>query len=73
MPEVEDDMNVKKVISSDAPKLSLALIQLKLEAFRLGLAQLDLARLLEFSAHLSKIPSLPQPYLTILPIFLEVL
>ena len=38
MPEVEDDMNVKIVISSDAPKLSSALIQLELEAFQLGLA-----------------------------------
>ena len=36
MPEVEDDMEVKIVISSDAPKLSSALIQLELEAFQLG-------------------------------------
>ena len=38
MLEVEDDMNVKIVISSDAPKLSSALIQLELEAFQLGSA-----------------------------------
>ena len=38
MQEVEDDMNVKIVISNDAPKLSSALIQLELEAFQLGLA-----------------------------------
>ena len=68
MPEVEDDMNVKIVISSDAPKLSSALIQLELEAFQLGSP-----RLVKFSAHLLKNPSLPQPYVTILPIILEVL
>ena len=39
MPEVEDDMNVKIAISSDAPKLSSARIQLKLEAFQLGSAR----------------------------------
>ena len=33
--EVEDDMNVKIVISSDAPKLSSTRIQLELEAFQL--------------------------------------
>ena len=66
--EVEDDMNVKIVISSDAPKLSSALIQLELEAFQLGSA-----RLVRFLAHLLKIPSLPQSYVTILPIILEVL
>ena len=38
VPEVEDDMNVKIVISSDAPELSSALIRLELEAFQLGLA-----------------------------------
>ena len=38
MQEVEDDMNVKIVISSDSPKLSSALIQLELEAFQLGSA-----------------------------------
>ena len=67
MPEVEDDMNVKIVISSDAPKLSSALIQLELDAFQLGLAWL-----VGFSAHLLKIPSLSQPYVTILPIILVV-
>ena len=36
MLEVEDDMNVKIVISSDVPKLSSALIHLELEAFQLG-------------------------------------
>ena len=40
MPEVEDDKNVRIVISSDAPKLSSARIQLELEAFQLGSAQL---------------------------------
>ena len=68
VPEVEDNMKVKIVISSDAPKLSSALIQLELEAFQLGSA-----RLVRFLAHLLKIPSLPQPYVTILPIILEVL
>ena len=38
MPEVEDDMNLKIVISSDTPELNLARIQLELEAFQLGLA-----------------------------------
>ena len=38
MPKVEDDMNVKIVISSDALELSFAQIQLELEAFQLGLA-----------------------------------
>ena len=38
MPEVEDDMNVKIVISSDAPELSSALIQLELN---LSQAQLE--------------------------------
>ena len=33
VPKVEDDMNLKIVISSDTPKLSSALIQLELEAF----------------------------------------
>ena len=66
MPEVEDDMNVKIVMSSDTPELSLALIQLEIEAF-----QLRYAWLVGFSAHLLKIPSLPRPYVTILPIFLE--
>ena len=33
MAEVEDNMKVKIVISSDAPELSLARIQLELEAF----------------------------------------
>ena len=68
VPKLEDDMNVKIIISSDARKLSSARIQLELEAF-----QLRLARLVGFSAHLLKIPSLPQPYVTILPVFLEVL
>ena len=36
VPKVEDDMNVKIVISSDAPELSSARIQLELEAFQLG-------------------------------------
>ena len=42
VPEVEDDMNAKIVISSasDALKLSSARIQLKLEAFQLSLARL---------------------------------
>ena len=35
-PEVEDDMNVKIVISSDASELSSAQIQLELETFQLG-------------------------------------
>ena len=35
VPEVEDNMKVKIVISSDAPQLSLARIQLELEAFQL--------------------------------------
>ena len=35
MPEVEGDMNLKIVISSDAPELSSARIQLELENFRL--------------------------------------
>ena len=68
VPEVEGDMNLKIVISSDAPELSSARIQLEPEAF-----QLCSARLVGFLAHLLKIPSLPQPYVTILPIFLEVL
>ena len=68
MPEVEDDMNVKIVISSDVPKLSSALIHLELEAFQLGSPWL-----VKFSTHLLKNPSLPQPYVTILPIILEVL
>ena len=68
VPEVENDMNMKKVIRSDALELSLAQIQLKLEAFQLGSAWL-----VGISAHLLKIPSLPQPYVTILPIILEVL
>ena len=38
VPEVENDMNIKKVIRSDALELSLAQIQLKLEAFQLGSA-----------------------------------
>ena len=42
VPEVEDDMNVKIVISSDAPKLSSAQIQLELEAFQLRSAWLGL-------------------------------
>ena len=45
MPKVEDDMKVKKVISSYASMLSSAWIQLELEAF-----QLDLARLVGFLA-----------------------
>ena len=36
VPEVEGDMNLKIVISSDASKLSLAQIQLEQEAFQLG-------------------------------------
>ena len=40
VPEVEDDMNVKIVMSSDTPKLSLALIQLEIEAFQLRFARL---------------------------------
>ena len=40
VPEVEDDMNLKMVISIDAPELSSAWIQLELEAFQLGSAQL---------------------------------
>ena len=68
MPEAEDDTNVKIVMSSDAPELSLALIHLQPEAFQLGSTWL-----VGFSAHLLKIPSLPQPYVTILPIILEVL
>ena len=67
MPEVEDDTNVKIVMSSDTPELSLALIQLEIEAFQLRFAQL-----VGFLAPLLKIPSLPRPYVTILPIFLEV-
>ena len=67
VPEVENDMNIKKVIRSDALELSLAQIQLKLEDF-----QLSSAWLVGFLAHLLKIPSLPRPYVTILPIFLEV-
>ena len=39
VPEVEGDMNLKIVISSDAPKLSSTRIQLKLEAFQLRSAQ----------------------------------
>ena len=39
VPEVEDDMNVKIVLSSDAPKLISAGIQLELEAFQLGSAR----------------------------------
>ena len=42
VPKVEDDMNVKIVISSDASKLSSARIQLELEAFQLRSAQLGL-------------------------------
>ena len=65
VPEVEDDMNVNIVISSDAPKLSSALIQLELEAFQLGLAcgifGSSLKNLKTFTA------------MTILPIILEVL
>ena len=38
VPEVEDDMNVKIVISSDTPELNLAQIQIELEAFQLCLA-----------------------------------
>ena len=68
VPKVEDDMNVKIVISSDALELSFAQIQLKLEAFQPGSTWL-----VGFSAHLLKIPSLLQPYVTILPIILEVL
>ena len=41
-PEVEDDLNAKIVISSDAPKLSSAWIQLELEAFQLRSAWLGL-------------------------------
>ena len=67
MPEVEDDMNVKIVISSDTPELNLAQIQLELEAFQLCLACGI------FGLSLEKNPSLPQLYVTILPIFLEVL
>ena len=51
----------------------MAQLQLELEAFQLGLAQHDLAQLMGFLAHLLKIPSLPQSYVTILPIILEVL
>ena len=40
VPEVEDDMNLKIVISSDAPELSSARIQLELEDFQLGSARL---------------------------------
>ena len=47
VPEVEDNMKVKIVISSDAPQLSLARIQLELEAF-----QLVSALLVGFLAHL---------------------
>ena len=68
VPKVEDDMNVKIVISSDALELSFAQIQLKLEDFLLGWTWL-----VGFLAHLLKIPSLLQPYVTILPIILEVL
>ena len=68
MPKVEDDMNVKIVISSDALELSFAQIQLKLEAF-----QPSSTWLVGFSAHLLKIPSLPHLFVSILPIFLEVL
>ena len=68
MPKVEDDMNVKIVISSDALELSFAQIQLELEAFQLGSTWL-----VGFSAHLLKIPSLLQLYVTIFPIILEVL
>ena len=68
MPEAEDDTNIEIVMSSDTPELSLALIQLEIKAF-----QLRFARLVGFLAHLLKIPSLPQPYVTILPIILEVL
>ena len=39
VPKVEDDMNVKIVISSDALELSFAQIQLKLEAFQPGSAR----------------------------------
>ena len=42
VPEVENDMNMKKVIRSDALELSLAQIQLKLEAFQLRSAWLSL-------------------------------
>ena len=42
VPEVEGDMNLKIVISSDAPKLSSARIQLELEAFQLRSAWLGL-------------------------------
>ena len=61
-------MNVKIVISSDALELSFAQIQLKLESFQPGSTWL-----VGFLADLLKIPSLPQPYVTILPIILEVL
>ena len=64
----EDDMNVKIIMSNDALELTSALIQLELEAFQLGSP-----RLVKFLAHLLKIQSLPQPYVTILPIILEVL
>ena len=46
VPEVEDNMKVRIVTSSDAPELSLAWIQLELEAF-----QLVLALLVGFLAH----------------------
>ena len=42
VPEVEGDMNLKIVISSDAPKLSSTQIQLELEAFQLRSAWLGL-------------------------------
>ena len=42
VPEVEGDMNLKIVITSDASKLSSAWIQLELEAFQLRSAQLGL-------------------------------
>ena len=42
VPEVEGDMNLKIVISSDASKLSSARIQLELEAFQLRSAPLGL-------------------------------
>ena len=68
VPEVEDDMNLKMVISIDAPELSSARIQLELEPFHLCSA-----RLVGFLTHLLKIPSFPHLDVTILPIFLEVL
>ena len=49
MPEVEGDMNLKIVISSDAPELSSARIQLELEDFQLGSAHEILG-----SAHIAK-------------------